>query len=181
MTACLRLRLGVLLSLGLLALGCSPPEKKAQMVLEKYDVDAWHASGPAGDFAGSVLQVMETMSSPDYPRIGLTADAIGMSVRGLQRRLGQIGTSYERLIAQARFGTAVHLLTGTDATVLDIALDLGYSDPAHFTRAFRHFAARAYGVRFDPERARPAVKAAQVLADSLENTISSFVKTIGPS
>ena len=108
--------------------------------IEDADVEAWKASAPANDFPGSVLQVMTMLSSPDYPRIGSTADAIGMSVRALQRRLAQTGASYERLVAESRFGTAIHLLARTDATVLDIALDLGYSDHAHFTRAFRRWA-----------------------------------------
>jgi len=103
------------------------------------DVEAWKASGPAEDFPGSVLQVMTTLSSPEYPRIGLTAQAIGVSVRGLQRRLAQTGVGYEGLVARSRLDTALHLLEATDATVLDIALDLGYSDHAHFTRAFRRW------------------------------------------
>ena len=85
------------------------------------------------------MQVMATLPSSDYPRIGLTANAIGMSVRALQRRLAEAGVSHGRLVAESRFATAVRLLEGTDATVLDIALDLGYSDHAHFTRAFRRW------------------------------------------
>jgi AraC-like DNA-binding protein len=103
------------------------------------DVDAWRTSAPAGDFAGCVLQIIESLSAPEYPRIGMAADAIGMSVRALQRRLAGADVSYARLIARARFVTAMDLLERTDATVLDIALDLGYSDHAHFTRAFRRW------------------------------------------
>ena len=107
--------------------------------IEDADIEAWWASGPAGDLPGSVMQVMATLPSSDYPRIGLTANAIGMSVRALQRRLAEAGVSHGRLVAESRFATAVRLLEGTDATVLDIALDLGYSDHAHFTRAFRRW------------------------------------------
>ena len=102
-------------------------------------VQAWLASTPAGDFAGAVQQVIDMLSSPTAPRIGLTAAAIGISVRGLQRRLAEAGMSYERLVVQSRFVTATQLLQNTDATVLDVALDAGYSDHAHFTRAFRRW------------------------------------------
>ena len=102
-------------------------------------LDAWKASGPAGDFPRSVLQTIATLSSPDCPRISVAAEVIGTSVRALQRRLADVGMSYGGLVARARFSTAVHLLQRTDATVLDIALDLGYSDHAHFTRAFRRW------------------------------------------
>jgi AraC-like DNA-binding protein len=107
--------------------------------IDAEELDAWTATSPAGDFPGSVLQVMGALSSPMYPRIGGTAGAMGVSVRALQRRLAGAGVSYERLIAQARYGAAVDLLERTDSTVLDIALDLGYSDHAHFTRAFRRW------------------------------------------
>jgi AraC-like DNA-binding protein len=103
------------------------------------DVEAWEESAPARDLAGSVLQVIQTLWSTDHPRIGAVASAIGTSVRALQRRLAEAGMTFEGLVAHGRFGTAVHLLEETDARILDIALDLGYSDHAHFTRAFRRW------------------------------------------
>ena len=52
---------------------------------------------------------------------------------------------------------------------------------ANETRGFRHFAARAYRVKFDPEKARVAVEAGQVLAEGLEDALSSFLKIVPPS
>jgi predicted nucleotidyltransferase len=49
---------------------------------------------------------------------------------------------------------------------------------AQATREFRHFAAHGYLVDFDPEKAGPAIEAAQVLANRFERTIADFVKTI---
>jgi predicted nucleotidyltransferase len=51
-------------------------------------------------------------------------------------------------------------------------------EAADETRRFRHFAARAYRVAFDPEKARTAVEAAQVLADDLDGAVASFLKSI---
>jgi len=52
-----------------------------------------------------------------------------------------LGSRYAIVIrgffGRARFATAAALLEETDTKILDIALDLGYSDHAHFTRAFR--------------------------------------------
>ena len=121
----------------LLARPLAPPS--AACVLHERELRAWQDSAPAGDFPGSVQQVIRTLSSPAVPRIGLTAAAIGISVRGLQRRLAESGASYERLVFRARFETAMDLLAGTDVTVLAVALDAGYSDHAHFTRAFRRW------------------------------------------
>jgi hypothetical protein len=50
------------------------------------------------------------------------------------------GVTHEVVVAQTRFATAAAVLERTNAKVLDLALDLGYSDHANFTRAFRRWA-----------------------------------------
>jgi AraC-like DNA-binding protein len=104
------------------------------------DLDGWHASGPAPDFAGSIQQVMWSLASENgHPRMRSTATALGVSTRTLQRRLAENGLSFESLLRTERLRMAMRSLERTDARVLDIALDLGYSDHAHFTRAFRRW------------------------------------------
>src|SRR5262249_45391124 len=78
-----------------------------------------------------------------YPPIASAADAMGMSVRSLQRHLAEAGVTYKSLVTGARLAAARARLEDPDAKILDVALDLGYSDPAHFTRAFRPRAATA--------------------------------------
>jgi AraC-like DNA-binding protein len=102
--------------------------------------EVWKASAPARDFVQSIAQVVEMLSWDGYPDIYLTADVLSMSVRTLQRQLALCGVTHGSLVGRARFATASTLLDETDAKVLDIALDLGYSDHAHFTRAFRRWA-----------------------------------------
>jgi AraC-like DNA-binding protein len=120
-------------------------------------VEAWLASAPAGDFAGSISQVIRTLSWDGYPHIRATAGALGMSVRTLQRYLTSAGTTHEAMVGQARFASAASRLRETDANILDIALDLGYSDHAHFTRAFRRWAGCSPQEfrRATPARSRP--------------------------
>jgi AraC-like DNA-binding protein len=91
------------------------------------------------NFVGSIRQAIETLSCGEYPTIQRTAAFVGMSVRTLQRRLAHAGASHHMLVAQARFATAAAVLERTDAKILDLALDLGYSDHANFTRAFRRW------------------------------------------
>jgi AraC-like DNA-binding protein len=102
-------------------------------------VEEWRASAPAGDFVGSVLQVVDMFSAGGYPTVPRTADALGMSVRTLQRQLALGGVTHEMLVRRRRFAEAARLLEKTDTRIIDIALDLGYSDHAHFTRAFRRW------------------------------------------
>jgi AraC-like DNA-binding protein len=65
------------------------------------------------------------------------ARALDMSVRALQRALHRDGTDFRRLANAIRAGRAAELLRGTQASVTEIAAELGYSAPANFARAFR--------------------------------------------
>jgi AraC-like DNA-binding protein len=68
------------------------------------------------------------------------ADLVGMSNRTLQRRLAAHGVSFNELIDQIRFDMAKQLLEDKVISVTDISGELGYTDPASFTRAFRRWA-----------------------------------------
>jgi AraC-like DNA-binding protein len=61
----------------------------------------------------------------------------GISIRSFQRKLFDAGLSYSGLVNTIRFESAVKLLRDTNAKIIDVALSTGYTDPAHFTRAFR--------------------------------------------
>lgn len=71
--------------------------------------------------------------------IDSVAKRLGLSRRTLQRRLSEQGMSFERLAQRALRDQANDLLKESDMPITDIALELGYSDPAHFTRAFRRW------------------------------------------
>lgn len=64
------------------------------------------------------------------------AQAIGLSVQGLQRRLRQKGYTYREILELARRVRATSLLLETQLPIVEIALSLGYEDHANFTRAF---------------------------------------------
>ena len=70
------------------------------------------------------------------PRIGLVAERIGTSVRTLQRHLRATGLTYADVVERARRAEAQRMLKERQSPIGDIARALGYSDPAHFTRAF---------------------------------------------
>jgi AraC-like DNA-binding protein len=69
----------------------------------------------------------------------MVASSIGLSPRTLQRLLGRQGLSFSMLVDDVRLATARHLLDETECRLSEIALRLGYSDAAHFTRAFRRW------------------------------------------
>ena len=64
------------------------------------------------------------------------ANIADMSVRTLQRRLIDNGLKFNDLLNESRFDHAKEKLKDMQVSIRDIAKSLGYSDTAHFTRAF---------------------------------------------
>jgi AraC-like DNA-binding protein len=69
--------------------------------------------------------------------IDSTARALDLSVRSLQRALNREGTEFRTLANAIRARRGRELLRGTDASVTEIAAELGYTAPTNFARAFR--------------------------------------------
>jgi len=117
-----------------------PLEKRLQwpVVLPEAETELW-ASAPATDLAGSVRQVLGLLLQERYPAIGLTAEAVGVSSRTLQRWLAAANLDYSRLVEQVRFEKATQLLAEPHINLIEVAFELGYTHPANFTRAFRRW------------------------------------------
>lgn len=103
------------------------------------DWDKLHSSSPAENLSGSLQQAIAPLLPGGYPDIHLATEITGMSVRTLQRRLGEEGLTYTRLVEKIRFEQAVLWLQEPQLKLIDIAVELGYSDAAHFTRAFKRW------------------------------------------
>jgi AraC-like DNA-binding protein len=71
--------------------------------------------------------------------IRTVAASLGTSVRTLQRRLEEMGLTYAGIMQQVRCASARKLLRNDRRTIGEIAHRLGYSDHAHFTRAFQRW------------------------------------------
>ncbi len=81
------------------------------------------------------------------------ARRLSLSRRSLQRRLSEQGTNFERIARSVLRDKAYEQLGRGDRPITDIAFALGYSDPAHFTRAFRQWTGMS------PQQWRRAVRA----------------------
>lgn len=86
-----------------------------------------------------VAAVTDLALHEDYPRIEWVAAKLGTTRRSLQRRLAAHGTTFNRLVEETLLRRAKTLLSQGSAPITEIALQLGYADPAHFTRAFRRW------------------------------------------
>lgn len=68
------------------------------------------------------------------------AEILGMGCRTLQRELQGNGLTYRSLVTLMRMERAKDLIKETALPIKGVCFKLGYSDPAHFTRAFqKHF------------------------------------------
>jgi AraC-like DNA-binding protein len=89
----------------------------------------------------STLRAVLSAYLQDGPlAIDEVAEMAGISARTLQRRLRQAGMSFSELLQQVRFERAASFLRESDVTILEVALQVGYEDPSHFSRAFRRLA-----------------------------------------
>jgi AraC-like DNA-binding protein len=73
------------------------------------------------------------------------AGEMHMAPRTLRRRLDELGISFHEIVEQMRRGMAVERLRDGNEPVDEIAVELGYSDPSNFARAFRRWMGVAPG------------------------------------
>jgi AraC-like DNA-binding protein len=128
------------------------------VVTPPYPVAVFEELGEALEWLGHAdalgeLEKLYTAASETPPLVGalraLLADrlrdvdladaahALGVSLRTLQRRLGEAGTSFQDELAAARLRAAQRLLLQSDASLTTIAFDVGCASPQHFSQLFR--------------------------------------------
>ncbi|GIC76632.1 AraC family transcriptional regulator [Moritella sp. F3] len=69
--------------------------------------------------------------------IKLAAEVLNIHVRTIQRRLDKEGTTYSKLVENICLEQTLDLLSERNLSITLIASKMGYSDSAHFTRAFK--------------------------------------------
>jgi len=94
---------------------------------------------PPADLVGSLRMLIRSLLPAGSPDAALLARLAGISLRSFQRYLGKAGLSFSELVEEARLGLALELMRDPAVRLTDIGLELGYSDSANFTRAFRRW------------------------------------------
>ena len=89
-----------------------------------------------GDFLARIRNVL-VAEDGNYPDLKAVAAKLFVSERTLKRRLRECGFSFRRLLEEARCRDSIRLLRETSLSVQTISRQVGYADPANFTRAFR--------------------------------------------
>lgn len=90
----------------------------------------------------AVLSNMSDQLVYETPSLETTAGVLGLHPRTLERRLTGWGIPFESLLDDFRRNRSLQLIHEGTHTLTDIAFLVGYSDAAHFTRAFRRWTGR---------------------------------------
>lgn len=86
--------------------------------------------------ADDVRTALARRMNGERPSVEKVAEELGMSPRSLQRRLGELGTTYQRLLDDTRRDTSRRLLSHTDLDAGEVAFLVGFEELNSFTRAF---------------------------------------------
>ena len=114
----------------------------AQKVAQKQCEQALDALGQEGQFASRVRALVRS-DGGDFRPVGEVAKLLHVSERTLKRHLAALGTSYTEILDDHRRDEALLLMEGADVSIDEVALRLGYSDAANFTRAFRRWTGKS--------------------------------------
>ncbi|MFT7410681.1 MAG: AraC-like DNA-binding protein [Oleispira sp.] len=88
-----------------------------------------------------IIRVQECFPLMSHGRINRDdiAAQLGMSGRSLQRKLHEQGSSFQKLHDDYRHRHSLQLLANTNLSLMDISLQLGFSESSTFHRAFKRW------------------------------------------
>jgi len=93
--------------------------------------------GRARTLADDLRMALSDSICGDRPAVAKVARSLGMSARTMQRRLAELGTTYQEVLDQVRRRSARELLANTDLGIGEVAFLLGFEEVNSFTRAFQ--------------------------------------------
>lgn len=79
------------------------------------------------------------LGNAGYPSLQKMSEILSMTTRTLRRRLEDEGIQYKTMVEETKRRDAVRLLDDQVLEIQQVAILLGYQDPANFTRAFRQW------------------------------------------
>ena len=87
--------------------------------------------------------LVSRMLPVDPVTIESVASQLLLTPRTLQRRLKDCGIVFSDLVDVTRRDAAIRQLRNGCSSLTELAFELGYSDPANFTRSFKRWTGRA--------------------------------------
>jgi AraC-like DNA-binding protein len=100
-------------------------------------LDALDATPPP--LVATIREAIAVELATSGAELARVAKRVAMSTRTLQRRLEEVGTSYQDVVDAVRSAMARTLLREKSRSIVDVAFELGYADLKSFYRAFRRW------------------------------------------
>ena len=107
------------------------------LLFEQYANDYLQRLREPKTMAERVQRELAKQLKGEEPTVTTVARSLAVSVRSLQARLREEGTSYQALLDEVRRELAQQHLKSGHHTVADVAYLLGFSEPSAFSRSFK--------------------------------------------
>jgi AraC-like DNA-binding protein len=83
-------------------------------------------------------KIVEALPSQSHSEDAIAED-LNMSLRTMQRRLRDAGTSYDKLLQDTRKELALSYIKNPDLSIQEVSYLVGFSEPTNFSRAFKRW------------------------------------------
>lgn len=113
------------------------PDPLLRKTLEAHALSQLASLDTDSDLTSKVRHSIQQQLMHGITRQDMVAEDLGMTSRTLQRKLGQEGVSYQKLLDEVRQKMAEDYLRNSELAIPDIALRLGYSETTSFHRKFK--------------------------------------------
>ncbi|TYC58069.1 AraC family transcriptional regulator [Marinobacter sp. BW6] len=113
------------------------PDPLLRKTLEAHALSQLASLDTDSDLTSRVRHSIQQQLMQGITRQDMVAEDLGMTSRTLQRKLGQEGVSYQKLLDEVRQKMAEDYLRNSELAIPDIALRLGYSETTSFHRKFK--------------------------------------------
>jgi AraC-like DNA-binding protein len=124
-------------ALGRAVVGADPARARSLEALASRVLTESRRAGPLSDQVARAQ--MGRLRAGHEPQLEAVADELATTPRTLQRTLREEGTSFAAVLETLRRGLALFYLAEPQMPVAQVALLLGFSEPAPFHRAFKRW------------------------------------------
>lgn len=112
-------------------------EDSLEQMLNTYPAELMKINAGEGDLKTRVKSLIGTNFQRELPSLQEISDRLHMTTPTLHRRLGNDGTSYQKLKDECRRDAAIEYLKEGNITTAQLAERMGFSDSSTFHRAFK--------------------------------------------
>jgi AraC-like DNA-binding protein len=107
--------------------------------LERYALKLIHKIYLPNSLADKVICLLGKGMQGEKPSVESIASELAVSVRSLQKKLSEEGTTFQQLLDYSRKEMAIQYLKNPQMTLCDIAFMLGFSEQSAFNHAFKRW------------------------------------------